>query len=196
MIGFCCSLAMEKKIISYGIVPIFFDLVRNILCIWYSYCMFILLAIIIGLDFVIVFNFHRFNSFFLPLFIWSYFTEKWSLFSPFRFWSWNYYRTFFFAIFNGFVCCRFMWFILVVTSTLRTAIIAFLLSLLIVPVSTFPINFGVSAILRLLFLSQTLCSIVETWRSVVQVPFLLSRKHFYSFFLLLSCSFSHNSIMN
>ena len=58
----------------------------------------------------------------------------------------------------------------------------FLLSLLIVQVSTFPIIFGGSAILRFLSLSQTLCSIAETWRSVVQVPFLLSMKYFYWFF--------------
>ena len=49
---------------------------------------------------------------------------------------------------------------LVVTSTTRKAIIV-LLSQLIVPVSSFLINFGVSAILRFLFLSQTLGSIVE-----------------------------------
>ena len=67
MVGFRCSLAMKKKIISYGTAPIFFDLVRNILRIWYNYCMFILLVIIIGLTFVIVFNFHHFKSFFLCL---------------------------------------------------------------------------------------------------------------------------------
>ena len=67
MVGFRCSLAMKKKMISYGIAHIFFDFVRNILRIWYNYCMFILLVIIIGLTFVIVFNFHRFKSFFLCL---------------------------------------------------------------------------------------------------------------------------------
>ena len=147
--------------ISYEIAHIFYDLVQNILRIWYNYCMFILLVIIIGLAFVIVFDFCRFRSFFLSLFVWSYFTKKWSLFSPFYFRSFIQCRPFFFAIFNGFASLGFMWVMLVVTSTSRTAIVVFLLSLLIVSVSTFPIIFGVSAILRFFFLSQTLCCIVK-----------------------------------
>ena len=67
---------MKKKIISYGIAHISFDLVRNILRIWYNYKMLILFVIIIGLAFVIFFNFHCFKSFFLSLFIWSYFTDN------------------------------------------------------------------------------------------------------------------------
>ena len=63
---------MKKNIISYRIAHIFLDLVRNILRIWYNYCMLVLLVIIIGLVFVIVFNFHGFKSFFLFLFIWSF----------------------------------------------------------------------------------------------------------------------------
>ena len=38
--------------------------------------MFVLLVIIIGLALFIVFNFHRFKSSFLSLFIWSYFTKN------------------------------------------------------------------------------------------------------------------------
>ena len=53
-----------------------FDLVRNILRIWYNYCVFILLVIIIGLTLVKVFNFHCFKSFFLSLIIWSYLTKN------------------------------------------------------------------------------------------------------------------------
>ena len=153
---------MKKKIISYGIVYILFNLVRNILRIWHNYGMSILLVIIIGVAFVIIINFHRFKSFFLSLFIWLYFTKKWSLFSPFLFRSFSWCRLLFFLIFNGFVCRGFMCVMLVVTSTARMATIVFLLSLLIVPVSTFPIIFGVSAILRFLFFSQTLCSIAKT----------------------------------
>ena len=63
---------MKKKIISYGTAHISFDLVR----IWYNYKMLILSVIIIGLAFVIFFNFHCFKSFFLSLFIWSYFTKN------------------------------------------------------------------------------------------------------------------------
>ena len=130
---------MKKKIISYGIVYILFNLVRNILHIWHNYGMSILLVIIIGVAFVIIINFHRFKSFFLSLFIWLYFTKKWSLFSPFLFRSFSWCRPLFFLIFNGFVCRGFMCVMLVVTSTARMATIVFLLSLLIVPVSTFPI---------------------------------------------------------
>ena len=37
--------------------------------------------------FTIILTFHRFKSFFLSLFIWSYFTKKWLLFSPLQFFS-------------------------------------------------------------------------------------------------------------
>ena len=40
---------MKKKIISYGIVHIFFNLVQNILRIWHNYGVFILLVVIFGL---------------------------------------------------------------------------------------------------------------------------------------------------
>ena len=72
--------------------------------IWHNYGMSILLVIIIGVTFVIIFNFHHFKSFFLSLFVWSYFTKKWSLFSPFLFRSFSWCRPLFFLIFNGFVC--------------------------------------------------------------------------------------------
>ena len=89
MVGFRRTLAMKKKIISYGIAHISFDLVRNILRIWYNYKMLILFVIIIGLAFVIFFNFHCFKSFFLSLFIWSYFTKNDRLFvlSTFKAWA-------------------------------------------------------------------------------------------------------------
>ena len=86
----------------------------------------------------------------------------------------------------------FKWVMLVVTSTSWTAIIAFLHSLYIVLVSTFPIISGVSAILRFLFLSQTLCSIAETWRSVVQVLFLLVQVPLLPFLKNNNCSGFHN----
>ena len=89
-----------KKIISYWIAQIFFNLVRNILCIWRNYGMLILLVIIIGLPFVIIFNFHRFKSFFLSLFIWSYFTKKCWLFPPLYFRSFSSCRPFFLVIFQ------------------------------------------------------------------------------------------------
>ena len=89
-----------KKIISYWIAQIFFNLVRNILCIWRNYGMLILLVIIIGLRFVIIFNFHRFKSFFLSLFIWSYFTKKCWLFPPLYFRSFSSCRPFFLVIFQ------------------------------------------------------------------------------------------------
>ena len=110
MVGFCYNSAMNNKIISYGIAHIFFNLiVWNILCISHNYGMFILIFIIIGLTFIIIFNFHRFKSFFLSLFIWSYFTIKWSLFSPFLFRGLSCCRPIFFVIFNGCLCWEFMW---------------------------------------------------------------------------------------
>ena len=54
----------------------------------------------------------------------------------------------FFVIFYWFVSWEFMWVMVAVTSISRTATIVFRLSLLIVPVSTFPIIFGVSASCR------------------------------------------------
>ena len=80
---------------------------------------------------------------------------------------------------------------MLVTSTPRMVIIVFLL-LLIVLVSTFPIIFGGSAILRFLFLSQTLCSIAETWRSVVQVLFLLVQVPLLPILKNNNCSGFHN----
>ena len=68
--------------------------------------MFILLVIIIGFTFIIIFNLHRFKSSLLSLFIWPYFTKKWSLFSPFLFRSFSWYRPYFFCIFNGFFLLR------------------------------------------------------------------------------------------
>ena len=85
MVGFRRTLAMKKKIISYGTAHISFDLVR----IWYNYKMLILSVIIIGLAFVIFFNFHCFKSFFLSLFIWSYFTKnnRFFVLSTFKAWA-------------------------------------------------------------------------------------------------------------
>ena len=90
-----------KKIISYWIAQTFFNLVRNILCIWRNYGMLILLVIIIGLPFAIIFNFHLFKSFFLSLFIWSYFTKKCWLFPPLYFRSFSLCRAFFLVIFRS-----------------------------------------------------------------------------------------------
>ena len=147
--------------------------------------MFILLVITIGFTFIIIFNLHRFKSFLLSLFIWPYFTKKWSRFSPFLFRSFSWCRPYSFCIFNKFFfvkgLCELCWFLLLLRERLS---LLFFFCLLIVPVCTSPIIFGVSAILRFLFFSQTLCSIVETWRSVVQVPFLLIMKYFNWFFLV------------
>ena len=101
MVGFRCILVMKKKTVSYGIAHICVNLVRNIRRIWHNYGMFILLIIIIGLTFVIIFNFHRFKSFFLSLFIWFYFTKKWSLFSPFLFRSFSWLRHSFLSFLMG-----------------------------------------------------------------------------------------------
>ena len=131
--------------------------------------MFILLVIFIDLAFVRIFNFHCFKSFLLSLFIWSYFTIKWSLFSPFLFRSFSWCSLFFFVIFHGFVCWGFMWVMLVVTSTATTIIIVFLLSLLIVSVSTFPI--GTHDVFSTVFMS---------WELNRLANFLLSITHSFS----------------
>ena len=77
-------LGHEEKNISYRITDTFFNLVGDILRIWNNYDMFILLVIIIGLAFVIILNCLNYWSFFLTLFIWSYFAKKWSLFSALK----------------------------------------------------------------------------------------------------------------
>ena len=85
----------------------------------------------------------------------------------------------------------------VVTSTARANIIVFFLSLLILfilLVSIFPNIFEVSAIQRFLFCHQTLCSVAETLRIVVQVPFLFSMKYFDRFLLFFLATQPHNSI--
>ena len=101
-----------------------------------------------------------FPPFQIFLFVFVYMTFLYSRFFPFLFWNWR--KSFFFVIFQGSVCWGFMWVMLVVTSSERAIIIVFLLSLLIVLVSTFPIIFRVSATLRFLFFSQTSCSTAET----------------------------------
>ena len=151
--------------------------------------MLILLVIIIGLASAITLDLPHFKFFFLSLFVWSYFPKKWSLFFPFFFRTFSWRRQFFLVIFDELVCWGFMQVMLVVTSTARATIIVFLLSLLLVLVYTFPIIFGVSAILRCLFFSQTLRSNAETRRSVVHVPFLFFIKDsdwFFLFFLAVS----------
>ena len=104
--------------------------------------LFILLVIIFGLPLAIVFKFHRFKSFFLSLFIWSYFTKngRFFLLSTFGA-SANVGHSFLSFLMSLFVEGLYE-FMLVVTSTSRTTVIVFLLFLLIVPVSTFPIIFG------------------------------------------------------
>ena len=128
MIVFLCTLAMKKKMISYGITRIFFNLFRNILLIWHNKDMKILLFIIIGFTFVIILNFYRFKSLILPLYIWSYFPKNWlHLFFSF-FESSSSVGHSFFVIF---VCWGFMWVMFVVTSTARATIIVFIVSPLI-----------------------------------------------------------------
>ena len=147
---------MKKKIISYGIAHISFDLVRNILRIWYNYKMLILFVIIIGLAFVIFFNFHCFKSFFLSLFIWSYFTknDRFFVLSTFKAWASvdQSFVSFLMGLFDEGLC-DLCWLLLLLREHL-----SLFSSFSVEPVSAFPIIFGVSAILRFL-LSQTLCSV-------------------------------------
>ena len=62
-VAFVAPCRGRKKNSSYGITHIFFSLIRNILRIWHSYDIFILLVIIIGLAFVMILNFYLFKSF-------------------------------------------------------------------------------------------------------------------------------------
>ena len=99
----------------------------------------------------------------------------------------------FFVIFYWLISWEFMWVMVAVTSTSRTAIIVFLLSLLIVPVSTFPIIFGVSTSFRFFCLKL---------RAALRKPKEALFRYHYSFQwnLLIDFSssffqsFSHNSI--
>ena len=113
MIAFFCTLAMKEKMISYGITRIFFNLFRNILLIWHNKDMKILLFIIIGFTFVIILNFYRFKSLFLPLYIMVLFSEKLAASFSFLFRIFFWCRSFFFCYFCllrihvGYVCCYF-----------------------------------------------------------------------------------------
>ena len=97
-LAFIAPWPWRKKL---SLTELFTLIVWNILHIWHNYGMFILFFIIIGLTFTIIFNFHRFKSFLLSLFIWSYFTKKWSLFSPFLFQSFSWCRPFILSFLIG-----------------------------------------------------------------------------------------------